>query len=241
MSDAVAVPSRRPWQLMIALLALVAFALLGLGAAFLPQDLSGAVIARLQALGSSPWAVPAGIAGFVVLACLGAPQLMLITGLVAVFGPWAGFLYSWLAKLISCALGFAMGRAFGADLLRRRASSELARVMDYLAKRGFLASALIRIVPTVPSVLVNLAAGCVAIRFRDYIAGTALGSIPKMALTAFAGHALIEGLGGANLTAWIALAAALLALTGVTWWGRRWARGIAIGKEDQSGAGKPFA
>ena len=75
-----------------------------------------------------------------------------------------------------------------------RAGSDAAIVMDELARHGFWASAVIRLVPTLPSIVINAAAGCTPMRFRDFIAGTAIGSVPKMALIAFASHAAIRGI-----------------------------------------------
>jgi uncharacterized membrane protein YdjX (TVP38/TMEM64 family) len=132
-----------------------------------------------------------------------------IPALVAVFGPVAGFFYSWIGKTIACAIGFLVGRRFGAGLVARHASPKVQLVMEQLGRHGFATSAIIRMAPTIPSVLINLAAGCTPIRFFDFTAGAAVGSIPKMALIAFAGHAAIAGLAGGGAVAWLSLAGAV--------------------------------
>jgi uncharacterized membrane protein YdjX (TVP38/TMEM64 family) len=167
----------------------------------------------------------AGIAAYVVLASFGAPQVVLITALVAVFGPWLGLLYSWTGKVLASSLGFWVGRRFGAQVVERHSGPRVAELMRYLAKHGFWASALIRLVPTVPSVLVNIAAGATPIRFRDFVAGTALGSVPKMALLAFGSAAAITAVQKGSVWAWCALALvialwALLAFAGRGWLAR---------------------
>ena len=81
---------------------------------------------------------------------------------------------------------------------------------------------MIRLVPTLPSIVINAAAGCTPMRFRDFIAGTAIGSVPKMALIAFASHAAIRGLEGAGLQAWIAVGGAVLLLVLIGVIGRNW-------------------
>ena len=94
--------------------------------------------------------------------------------------------------------------------------------MALLARRGFWASALIRLVPTVPSVLINIAAGATPIRFRDFIAGTALGSVPKMALLAFGGHAAIVAAQQNKAWAWGVLALVVLLWAALAYAGKRW-------------------
>ncbi len=205
---------------------LAGFVLVGVAALLLPFNVSVTLTAWLDHAGDGRWAAPAAILAFVVLASVGAPQVVLITALVAAFGPWAGFAYSWIAKVLSCALGFAVGRRFGAGLIERRAGPNLRRVMEGLARHGFWASALIRLTPTVPSVVINIAAGCSPMRFRDFIAGTALGSVPKMALVAFAGYSAINGIEGAGVYAWISLAGALGMMVVVGLIGRRWMKSL---------------
>lgn len=217
--------SKRPLALAIAVTTL--FALVSVTAMVLPFDAGAALGRWLDVARHSPWAAPAAILGFAGLASIGAPQIVLIPALVAAFGPWAGFFYSWVGKLLHCSLGFAVGRRFGAAALERHAGPKLSATMAQLARHGFAASAAIRMVPTVPSVVVNVAAGCTPIRFTDFIAGTALGSIPKMALIAFAGSAALAGLRGAGIEAWIAVAAAAIAFLAVAVVGRTWMRALA--------------
>lgn len=220
--------SRRPLILAIAVTAM--FALVSVTAMVLPFDAGDTLGRWLDVARHSPWAAPAAVLGFAALASIGAPQIVLIPALVAAFGPWAGFFYSWLGKLLHCSLGFVVGRRFGADALARHAGPKLTATMTQLARHGFAASAAIRMVPTVPSVVVNVAAGCTPIRFRDFIAGTALGSVPKMALIAFAGSAALAGLRGAGIEAWIAVAGAAIAFVAVAAAGRAWMRALTARK-----------
>jgi uncharacterized membrane protein YdjX (TVP38/TMEM64 family) len=202
--------------------ALGAVTLLGFAAPFLPHDLTHGLAPLLDAVRANAWAPLAAIALFALLATLGVPQIVLITAVVAAFGPWAGLLYSWSGKMIACSIGFAAGRRFGAQLLARHASPRVSEVMSQLARRGFIASAVIRLVPTVPSVLVNIAAGATPIRFRDFLAGTALGSLPKMALMAFGGHAALVAAQSNSLWAWGALALVIVLWAVLAAVAKRW-------------------
>jgi uncharacterized membrane protein YdjX (TVP38/TMEM64 family) len=213
----------RPKLLNVAGFAILgAVTLLGFAAPFLPPQLLRSLGPWFAHAEASPWAPAAAILGYTLLASFGVPQIVLVTLIVAAFGPWAGLAYSWTGKLIACGVGFAAGRAFGARLIARRASPGLANVMRELARRGFIASALIRLVPTAPSVLVNVAAGVTPMRFTHFIAGTALGSLPKMALLAFGGQAAMTAMHDNSLWAWLVVAAAVALWAALALAGRRW-------------------
>ncbi len=206
----------------LAILGLVT--LIGFAAPLLPSDLVNGLGPWLAQAKANPWAPLAAIIGYTLFASVGAPQFVLITALVAVFGPWLGFAYSWTGKLLACTIGFALGRRFGARLLAAHAGQRLSEFMRHLARRGFLVSALIRMRPTVPSVLINIAAGATPIRFWDFFFGTALGSVPKMALFAFGGHAAMGAIRNNSAWTWIVLAAAVAIWVLLAYFARRWMR-----------------
>ncbi len=198
--------------------------LLGFLAPLMPSGFGAALGPWLEAARASSWAPLAAVLGFTLFASLGAPQILLITAVVAVFGPWTGLMLSWAGKMLACSIGFFIGRRFGARLLASHAGPRLSAFMRQLARRGFLASALIRLVPTIPSVLINIAAGATPIRFRDFILGTALGSVPKMTLMAFGGYAAMEAIRNNSSWAWIVLAAVIVLWAVLAVAARRWMR-----------------
>jgi uncharacterized membrane protein YdjX (TVP38/TMEM64 family) len=215
-------PSARRIGALIGFAILAAVTLLGFAAPFLPVDAGTQAAAWLAAAHDSALAPPIAILTYALGASIGAPQIALITATVLVFGPWAGLLYCWTGKMIACSIGFALGRRFGAGWVRRHASPAVSDFMDRIAQRGFAVSALIRLVPTIPSVMVNIAAGATPIRYRDFIAGAALGSAPKMALYAFGGHAAMQAVHENSAWAWLALAAIVALWAGLAFVGRRW-------------------
>jgi uncharacterized membrane protein YdjX (TVP38/TMEM64 family) len=161
---------------------------------------------------TGPAALPVAVAGFSVLAFLGVPQFVLIAAAVVAFGPWAGFAYSWIGTEVSSIIGFFIGRRFGARVLRDYAGKGVNGFMELVGENGFLASLIVRLVPSAPFIVVNMAAGVTPMRFTAFAFGTAIGIIPKIALTAFAGHAVVKGLNG-GLTSgggWMTLAGAAL-------------------------------
>ena len=143
-----------------------------------------------------PWALPVAVGAFAALAFVGVPQFVLIAAAVVAFGPWTGFAYSWIGTLVSSLVGFWLGRTFGGRLLRDLAGDGVAKFMKLIGKNGFLASLIVRLVPSAPFIVVNMAAGVTPMKLRDFAAGTAVGIIPKIALTAFAGNSIVQALKG---------------------------------------------
>jgi uncharacterized membrane protein YdjX (TVP38/TMEM64 family) len=143
-----------------------------------------------------PWALPVAVSAFAVLAFIGVPQFVLIAAAVVAFGPWTGFAYSWIGTLVSSLVGFWLGRAFGGRLLKDLAGDGVAKFMKLIGRNGFLASLIVRLVPSAPFIVVNMAAGVTPMKLRDFAAGTAVGIIPKIALTAFAGNSIVQALKG---------------------------------------------
>ena len=143
-----------------------------------------------------PWALPVAVGAFAALAFIGVPQFVLIAAAVVAFGPWTGFAYSWIGTLVSSLVGFWLGRTFGGRLLQDLAGDGVAKFMRLIGKNGFLASLIVRLVPSAPFIVVNMAAGVTPMKVLDFAAGTAIGIIPKIALTAFAGNSIVQVLKG---------------------------------------------
>jgi len=180
-----------------------------------------------------PWALPVAVASFAAFAFLGVPQFVLIAAAVVAFGPWAGFAYSWVGTLVSALIGFGIGRRFGARSLPRLGGEGLQKFMAMIGRNGFTASLLVRLAPSAPFIVVNMAAGVTPMRLSAFAAGTAIGIVPKIALTAFAGASVVKALnGGGGAGQWLTLlaAAALWIVAGLlvrNWMRRREAKAAA--------------
>ncbi len=146
-----------------------------------------------------PWALPVAVAAFAVLAFLGVPQFVLIAAAVVAFGPWLGFAYSWIGTMVSSLVGFWLGRAFGGRMLKDLNSRGVDRFMALVGRNGFMASLIVRLVPSAPFIVVNMAAGVTPMRLSAFAAGTAIGIIPKIVLTAFAGNSVVQAMNGGGL------------------------------------------
>ena len=182
-----------------------------------------ATVERWLGLAShGPWALPVAVGAFAVLAFLGVPQFVLIAAAVVAFGPWTGFLYSWIGTLVSSVVGFWLGRQFGAGVLRDFAGEGVNRFMRLIGRNGLTASLIVRLVPSAPFIVVNMAAGVTPMRFADFLIGTGIGIVPKIALTAFAGNSIVQAMKGGGRQPIVMLVLAAAVWIGGSLIARRW-------------------
>ncbi len=142
------------------------------------------------------WGLPAAIAAFTLAALVGAPQFVLIAACVVAFGPETGFWWSWIASVFSGAATYWLGKLSGGALLKRYSGATGGRFTNFMGKNGFLASFVIRFVPSAPFIVVNMAMATAGVGFLSFIGGLALGVLPKTAIVAFAGDGIMDALEG---------------------------------------------
>jgi uncharacterized membrane protein YdjX (TVP38/TMEM64 family) len=176
-------------------------------------------IEMMSSLRDSTWAVPITIALFCGLAFIGAPQWMLVMGAVVAFGPWEGSLLAWIGSLAAASLGFWVGHLLGAERLKRLDGDLIQKLSTAVRRNGFMTSLVIRLVPTGPAILVNLAAGVSRMKFSHFAAGTSIGIVPKIVVVALVSQGVLSGLSGSAM-AIIFAALAVLAI-GVSWLARK--------------------
>ena len=104
--------------------------------------------------------------------------------------------YSWIGTMVSALVGFGLARSWGGAVGSIAMGETAARLMDLIARNGLLASLAIRLVPFAPFVVVNMAAGLTGIGLLDFSAGTAIGILPKIVLTAMAGNSIARAAAG---------------------------------------------
>ncbi|HEX4709214.1 TVP38/TMEM64 family protein [Phenylobacterium sp.] len=173
---------------------------------------------------SGPWSLPVAVLAFAALAFVGVPQIMLIAAAVVAFGPTTGSLYSWVGTMASSVVGFYLGRVAGANVLERISGESVGRFVKLIARNGFFASFIVRLVPSAPFIVVNMAAGVTPMRVVDFLLGTAVGIVPKIMLTAFAGNSIFRVLRGQIGKNALWLAAIAVAWVGIGLAARAWLR-----------------
>lgn len=152
--------------------------------------------AWLEGYAGSPLAFVATVVLFIASAFIGVPQFILIAACVVAFGPSLGFWYSWVATVMSAGVTYWLGRGPTARLVDRFGGRTMGRLKGFVGKNAFYASFMIRNVPSAPFIVVNMAFGAARTSFWRFLAGCALGVLPKTALVAFFGGAVVAAASG---------------------------------------------
>ncbi len=143
-----------------------------------------ALVTHAQALGQSPLAILAVMAGYTVGGLLVLPITVLLAATIIAFGPWLGALSALAGSLMSATTLFVLGRTLGSYRIRRWAGSRVELLSRRLAERGFWAVVLVRLLPIAPFSIINLVAGASPVSLRNFVLGTSLGMLPGIAIMA---------------------------------------------------------
>ncbi len=163
------------------------------------------------------WGPLGALALFLLLGFVAFPVNLLILGTAAAFGTWPGLLYAGLGAMASAVATYWVGRRLGTEALRRWLGPRTNRVAAAVNRGGILAVTTIRLLPIAPFTLVNLVAGALRVRFIDYVAGTALGLLPGIALLSLAGDGVARIVADPTPRNLGLLAAFVAAWAGATW------------------------
>jgi len=202
----------RRWRVLVATLLLFGgvIALFAVGRSQLGLGAEARLEHWLDGFGGSPWGLAGAVVAFTLSAFLGVPQFILIAACVVAFGPWFGFLYSWIATVVSAAVTYWLGRGPTARAVERFGGRTTERLKRFVGKNAFYASFMIRNVPSAPFIVVNMAFGAARASFPGFLAGCALGVLPKTALVAFFGGSFMSAVSGDGV--WTSLILAGVAL-----------------------------
>jgi len=165
-----------------------------------------------------------GLVAFTTLSALMVPVTVLVAATGAIFPGLVGGLISMLGVLLTASGTFWLGRVLGERAIRRLAGRRLNELSRRLAQRGIWAVSAVRLVPVAPFAVVNLIAGVSHIRFRDFVVGTALGTLPGVAAATVLGDAIGRYASSADITDLMVLAGIVAALGGTLFALARWRR-----------------
>jgi uncharacterized membrane protein YdjX (TVP38/TMEM64 family) len=131
------------------------------------------------------------LAGYLVGALVLFPITPLLAATALVFGPLPGIAYSMIGALSGALLTYGIGRLIGS---RRIGASWLSgprttRIREHLRRRGLVAVITARMLPVGNFSLINLIAGALPIRLRDFMIGNVIGLLPGvLGLALFTGQ-----------------------------------------------------
>ena len=116
-----------------------------------------------------------------------------------------------IGTVVSAWIHFLLGRFGGAKLVERYGGNTINRLSRFIGRNDFLASLIVRSVPTAPAVVVNMAFGASQANFWRYTAGVIIGSIPKILIVALLGESVMSAMGGGLMLA-IGLVVTMIAI-----------------------------
>ena len=139
----------------------------------------------------------------------------------AIFGAWWGTLWTSVAAVIAAVVAFAFTRTVGRDIVARKFAGRWEAMDAEMRQGGLFYMFAIRLLPIIPYGLVNFAAGLTSIRFKDYLIGTVLGTVPGILPFVMMGSGLRALKSGDVLPLMGALGLTGLLVGGATWYRRR--------------------
>ena len=110
------------------------------------------------------------------------PIVLVISANVALIGLWKGFAYSVLTSVIASTLLFLMFRYLFSDAWQ---SEKYDKYLQKIENNGFLYILIARLIPIMPTSVINVAAGLSTIKLKQYVAATFVGNTIYAFIIAF--------------------------------------------------------
>ena len=143
-----------------------------------------------------------------------APLLLMVATGGAIFGAVAAFVYCWVVAVIGTTIPFGLMRQAVGERAPASRFRRLHAIDERLAQRGFATVLVLRLVLCMAPPL-NWGLGVSRVRWRDYVAGTALGIAPGIGLLAYLGQAVTDAGSWASLLTPGVMLPGLLVVAGV--------------------------
>lgn len=111
----------------------------------------------------------------------------------AAYGPWLGSGLTWLGSSLASIMMFSAVRYgfqdWGRSLLYRY--KQTARITHLFEQNAFMTIFISRLIPVIPSIVVNIYSALSRVPFWPYACASSLGKIPSMFLFAIVGNSLV--------------------------------------------------
>ena len=126
------------------------------------------------------------------------PLAVFITLNMVSFGPFFGFLISWLATIIGCMLSFTLFRHFFSDKLyrfiKRKEQDKFANIMKAISNINFSNLVILIAIPFSPAFLINIAGGLSKIKIEKFFLAVMIGKLVMVYFWGYIGTTLLESL-----------------------------------------------
>mgnify|MGYP002754758565 FL=1 len=121
------------------------------------------------------------------------PAIIFSTANVMLFGIVPGIILSCAAETVGVTIAFLLMRFYFRDAAEKVIikSPFLSKIDRYSGTKGFFVMLIARMIPYVPSALLNAVGALSSIRLRDYVIASFVGKFPSTGIEAIIGHDLI--------------------------------------------------
>ncbi|MDV2683928.1 TVP38/TMEM64 family protein [Alkalihalophilus lindianensis] len=112
----------------------------------------------------------------------------------AAYGPLLGSLMTWIGSSLASIIMFSFVRYgyqdWGLRLLQRYRS--LNKITTLFERNAFMTIFITRLIPVIPSIIVNIYSALSRVRFLSYAIASSLGKVPSMILFAVVGNSFVN-------------------------------------------------
>lgn len=146
------------------------------------------------------------------------PAIIFSTANTLIFGIVPGIILSVVAETVGVTISFQLLRFFFRDTAKKiiRRNRRLKSLDKYSSKKGFEVMLIARMVPYVPSGILNAAGALSSMSLRDYFLASLVGKFPSTGIEAIIGHDAI--LHEEGMTRIIIVVVFAIILIGWAWW-----------------------
>lgn len=135
---------------------------------------------------------------FLLLYCLASilllPTMVLTLAGGAIFGPLLGTLLNLTGATLGAACAFCISRHLAIDWLAAKRGPKINKLISGVERSGWQFVALLRLIPIIPSSLVNYGLGITRIKFSHFVMTTFVFLIPAEVIYTYCGHAGMDAL-----------------------------------------------
>ena len=121
------------------------------------------------------------------------PAVIFSTANVILFGIVPGIILSCIAETVGVTIAFVLMRFYFREAAEKAIAKSpfLAKVDQYSGTKGFIIMLIGRMVPYLPSAVMNAVGALSSIRLRDYVLASLVGKFPSTGIEAIIGHDII--------------------------------------------------
>ena len=150
------------------------------------------------------------------------PAIIFSTANTLIFGIFWGITLSVVAETVGVTISFLLLRFFFRDTAQKLISKSkfLKSADNYSSEKGFVVMLIARMVPYLPSGLLNAVGALSALSLRDYFIASFIGKFPSTGIEAIIGHDMIVG-DGDNTRIIVVVIFAIILILFALWYEKR--------------------